>query len=560
LLFRHFMRSTGATVMSSATHQTGIASAPTTNTPATTGPHPRFALRSWLARAVPTAAVVTALTGLALWGHFGQWKMPTFSALIGAEVAQVQEWCQEHNVPEAECIECNLSLLPPGKDHGWCNEHGVAQCTLEHPDVAQLKTPPMITPAMLERASRALALRPRPENNSRCALHQRRVQFASTDAIEKAGIDIAIVLERPIIETAVASGEVGYDQTRMAHLSSRVAGTVWQVERQIGDRVHKGDLLALIDAAEIGRAKAEFLQSIAQVRLKQAVYERVKTLAGDVLSGRQYREAEAAWQEARIRLQSAQQSLVNLGLPVRADDFTDIDPSDIAPRIQFLGLPAHAIASLDAASTTSNLFPIRSPLDGVVIDRHVVPGEVVAAATTLFAVADTSRMWLTLHVREEDSKYISPGQPVLFRHGGKDESEIRGSVSWISTAADDQTRTIQVRVDLPNPDGRLRANTFGAGRIVLRDEPSAIVVPTAAVHWDGTCHVVFVRDKDYHDLHRPKFFHVRSVRPGVQDGDSTEIIAGLLPGEVVASKNSVVLEAQLLKSNLGAGCGCADGH
>src|SRR5262245_48705596 len=121
--------------MSSATHQAGIASAPTTNAPAPTGQRPRFAFRSWLARTVPTAAVVTALAGLALWGHLGQWKMPKFSALIGSEAGQAQEWCQEHNVPEAECIECNLSLLPPAKDHGWCQEHGIAQCPLEHPDV-----------------------------------------------------------------------------------------------------------------------------------------------------------------------------------------------------------------------------------------------------------------------------------------------------------------------------------------------------------------------------------------------------------------------------------------
>jgi len=58
---------------------------------------------------------------------------------------------------------------------------------------------------------------------------------------------------------------------------------------------------------------------------------------------------------------------------------------------------------------------------------------------------------------------------------------------------------------------------------------------------------------------RPKFFHVRSVRPGVKEGATTEIIAGLMPGEVIASKNSVVLEAQLLKEQLGAGCACCAG-
>jgi len=164
-------------------------------------------------------------------------------------------------------------------------------------------------------------------------------------------------------------------------------------------------------------------------------------------------------------------------------------------------------------------------------------------------------------VREDDAKYVSIGQLVLFRpNSSAVDSEIRGAVAWISTSADDHTRTVRVRVELPNADGRLRANTFGTGRIVLREEPKSIVVPSEAVHWDGNCHVVFVRDKNYHQPDSPKFFHVRSVRPGVKEGNTTEIIAGLLPGEVIASKNSVVLEAQLLKSNLGAGCGCADGH
>jgi cobalt-zinc-cadmium efflux system membrane fusion protein len=170
-------------------------------------------------------------------------------------------------------------------------------------------------------------------------------------------------------------------------------------------------------------------------------------------------------------------------------------------------------------------------------------------------------MWLTLSVREDDARYVSLGQPVLFRpNSSAHEAEIRGGVAWISTSADDQTRTVKVRVELPNADGRLRANTFGLGRIVLREEARAVVVPSEAVHWDGDCHVVFVRDKHFHQEGSPKFFHVRTVRPGVKEGNTTEIIAGLLPGEVIATKNSVVLEAQLLKSNLGAGCGCAEGH
>ena len=523
-------------------------------------PRDRSGLWAWVRGSLPTAAVAAVLVGLAVWGHTTEWTLPKFSALFGAEQAEVADWCEAHNVPESICVECNPTLLPAGKDYGWCAVHGVMQCPLEHPEVAQLKTPPTIAPAMLEQAQRAIALRPRAENNSRCNLHGKRIQFASAEAVEKVGVDIAIVAEKPIVEAIVANGEIVYDETRMAHLSSRVAGTVWRVQKQVGDHVHKGDVLALVDAADVGRAKSEFLQAISQLRSKQKNLERLRPLAGNVIPGKQLLEAQTAADEAHIQLHQAQQALVNLGLPVEADEFADVGTDEIAKRIQTLGLPADLVSGIDAPKNTSNLLPLRAPLDGVIVNRTAVEGEVVATSSNLFDVADTSQLWLNLNVRQADAKYISHGQKVLFSTSDSaNEPDDTGTVSWISTSADDVTRTVKVRVDLPNADGRLRANTYGTGRIVLRDEPKAIVVPSEAIHWDGTCSVVFVRDKDFFKPEAPKIFHVRSVRPGVKDGAATEIIAGLLPGEVIASKNSVILEAQLLKSNLGAGCGCCEG-
>jgi cobalt-zinc-cadmium efflux system membrane fusion protein len=112
---------------------------------------------------------------------------------------------------------------------------------------------------------------------------------------------------------------------------------------------------------------------------------------------------------------------------------------------------------------------------------------------------------------------------------------------------------LKVRAELANADGRLRSGTFGTGRIILRDEPGAVVVPNTAIHWDGSCHVVFVRDKQFLEETSPKVFHTRTVRPGARDARFTEVIAGLLPGEVVASRGSGILQAALLKNNLGAG-------
>src|SRR5262249_40050981 len=120
-------------------------------------------------------------------------------------------------------------------------------------------------------------------------------------------------------------------------------------------------------------------------------------------------------------------------------------------------------------------------------------------------------------------------------------------------AADEKTRTLQVRAELENPGTWLRANTFGSGTIVLRQEKAAIVVPNEAIHWEGRCNVVFVQDRNFHDQGGHKVFHVRTVRTGVVGEKNTEVIAGLLPGEVVAAANSGVLRAELLRASLGEG-------
>lgn len=507
--------------------------------------------------ALSTLSVIAALAGLAYWGHRTDWTLPKFSALIGRDDVPRDAWCAEHNVAEAQCIECDTELLPPEPDFGWCKEHGVAQCPLHHPEVAQLDDAPRVTPDDFAQASRALCSRPRPENNSRCKLHLRRIQFASTAAVDKAGVDIDVAHQRPVLEAAVANGEIVYDQTRMAHLVSRVSGTAWRVRRQVGDQVTQGEVLALIDSAEVGKAKSDFLQAITHVRHETVKVDRLRPLAEErTVSGKQFREAEAALEDAQIALVGSQQLLTNLGFSTDADSFADLSVAEISERLRMLGVPDDIAAALDAKVATSNLFALRSPIEGVVVERDLVAGEVVDTSTPLFSIADVGQMWLMLDVRQEDAKYLSLGQKVLFRptDGGP---ETDGSLSWISTSIDDRTRTLKARVELPNAEGLLRANTFGTGRIVLREEPRAIVVPDEAVHSDGCCQVVFVRDKDYLKADAPKFFHVRKVRTGVTEGGRAEIIVGLLPGEVIAAKNSVVLEAQLLKGNLGAGCGCA---
>jgi membrane fusion protein, heavy metal efflux system len=111
-----------------------------------------------------------------------------------------------------------------------------------------------------------------------------------------------------------------------------------------------------------------------------------------------------------------------------------------------------------------------------------------------------------------------------------------------------------VRANIVDTEQRLVANTFGSGKVVLREEPKTVSVPNDALQWDGCCHLVFVRDKDYLKSEY-KLFHVRKVRVGAKDEKQTEVV-GVLPGEAVVTKGSGLLLTELLRGSLGEGCAC----
>ncbi|MFM9963641.1 MAG: efflux RND transporter periplasmic adaptor subunit [Planctomycetaceae bacterium] len=374
----------------------------------------------------------------------------------------------------------------------------------------------------------------------------RRVRVTSKEAAEKLGIDVAPVWEAAMTESISASGEISFDATRVARLAARVPGTAWRVTKQIGDIVQAGELLAIIDAAEVGKAKTELLQGIVQVRLKTQALSNLKNAA---VPERQKKEAEAARRDAEVRLLSAEQALVNLGLTVKAAEFGNQDVDDIANQLQRLGL-ARELSKNDA-DLPGTLLPLRSPLDGVVMQVDVIAGEVVDPEDVLFVVADPRQMWVNLNVLASDARWVQVGQSVRFRPDGV-KAEFSGRVDWIGTSADETTRTIPVRAIMPNSEGKLRASALGVGRIVLREEPHAITVPNEAVQTIGEDQVVFVRDKDFLKPNGPKVFYARMVRTGAKDATNTEIIVGVAPGEVVATKESKLLANELERSPKGA--------
>ncbi len=166
--------------------------------------------QSWLGVTVswvPPVLVLCGLAGLAWFGHQYDWSLPAFSAIASRETTEAIPWCDSHGVSEETCIVCDPSLIESPPKLEFCNEHGVHGCVLHHPELAETKSPTIPTMRDLQRASEALALMPRAENLPLSSSAGSRIQFASIEAMNKAGVDVEPVERRPITEAIEASGE-----------------------------------------------------------------------------------------------------------------------------------------------------------------------------------------------------------------------------------------------------------------------------------------------------------------------------------------------------------------
>ncbi|SFI56462.1 efflux RND transporter periplasmic adaptor subunit [Planctomicrobium piriforme] len=380
------------------------------------------------------------------------------------------------------------------------------------------------------------------------------IEFPSVESVRKSGVTTVPLETRAIAELVPATAVVTYDDRQLSRISTKVSGTVYSVQKRSGNAVKKGDLLAVVESLEIGRLKAEFLNNLAFSETRAETLKLLQDASASLPISR-VREAELQAREANIRLANAEQTLINLGVPIRAADFKPLSDEQRAEKIHFLGFPETMTSEFNRETATTNLVAIVSPFDGIVISRNASVGEWTEPQQMLFEVADVRNMWLKLDVRKEDAARIRLGQPIVFRPDGMDE-EIKCHVSWISTEVNQETRTLQVRADVENPliaDNQngfeqrlLRANTFGEARIQVRANPSAQVVLQECVQTDTDEDLLFIKQNDFS-------FQAIPVELGVSDGEYVEVLGELEPGISVAHKGSHVLKSQMVLNRLSAG-------
>jgi cobalt-zinc-cadmium efflux system membrane fusion protein len=314
-------------------------------------------------------------------------------------------------------------------------------------------------------------------------------------------------------DVITALGELRVNEERYAEVGTGIEARALKVLAAEGDVVKAGQPLVELDSIEVGKARASVVATEARTRLARETAERKRALVSEQIAApREVQAAEAELTQAEAELRAAEQTLAALG----------------------------------SLRGVGGRFSLAAPIAGTVLSRHVLPGRRVDDSAPLFVVADLSLLWLVVHVYERDALTIRPGALAQVSFAALPGQPFEGRVSRIGSQVDPVARTIDVRVEIANPEGLLRPGMSATARIARGDETSTLVaVPTQAVQRLADGWAVFVPEKREGD------FLIRMVGRGRDLDGEVEIVSGLRAGESVVVDGAFLLKAQLDKSRGG---------
>jgi cobalt-zinc-cadmium efflux system membrane fusion protein len=298
----------------------------------------------------------------------------------------------------------------------------------------------------------------------------------------------------------------------------------------IGTRVKKEQVLFEIESVELGQALSDYEKAKALTELSLKNLERERSLFDRKISAeKDVIEAQMSYEQNRTELQAAEQKLHVLGL--RDSDFRALQRD---PRGILVGR-----------------LPVRAPLDGAIIEKHGVVGEVVEPGRDVLLLADLRSVWVWANIYEKDMGLLlaSQGQTISVKvsvHSFPGRV-FEGEIDYIGSTMDEQTRTVKVRATVNNEQGLLRPGMFCEIQIQVAPGQEALAIPKAALLADAGLDFVFRHLTD-------DFYVRRQVKRGRTFGDSVEILEGLRPGEVIIADGAFLLKSDVLRSKMGAGC------
>ena len=344
----------------------------------------------------------------------------------------------------------------------------------------------------------------------------------SARQIQQAGVVTEPVRRRKLYREIDTTGRIDYDERRYAGISSWINGKSRIEKLHVnfkGERVEKGGLVAELYSPALITAQQEY------VLAKRARDARTANTSVGQVNGRRRLDEGDLLQSTRERL-------------------------------QYQGLTPAQVDQLHAAEKVLDRIPIYAPISGKVIARHVQEGQYVSEGEWLFHLADLSHLWLLADVYEDEMSLVALEQSVELSVRAFPGETFEGKVSFIDPMVQPETRTIRVRIDVVNPDGRLKPGMYARAQL-LNELPELVAVPENAVLWSGQRAVVIVKQGE-------GSFQPREVRIGhrwiYSNGQASpsrekldfgsgreryhEVLAGLTPGEEVVTAGAFLLSAE----------------
>jgi cobalt-zinc-cadmium efflux system membrane fusion protein len=366
----------------------------------------------------------------------------------------------------------------------------------------------------------------------------------TTDQLELAKISTTPAAIGEIRTRLTFTGKVALNQHRVAHITSRVSGVVREVPAILGSVLRTGDVMAVIESGELGEAKAQLLAARQQLEMAatdltrtQTVHDntvamlaflssspaldrlgemenldlgenrsrllsaysslvftrmnylREKNLYERQISGqRDYQAAESAFKKAEsdyaatrdeIRFAN-RRSLLEMS---RAKDLSALSLRAVERQLGLLGLGAPAIEALSQGKEAEDAlarYTILSPFDATVIERRITLGEQVQPSADLFTISDLSTVWVIASVYEPELPAVLKGQSATFSVRSHLNRRFEGEVTWISDVLDEETRSIQIRLQVDNGERLLKPGMF-AEVDLTGIVGTGLVVPASAV-------------------------------------------------------------------------------
>lgn len=352
-------------------------------------------------------------------------------------------------------------------------------------------------------------------------------------SVSNALIETTIARDTPRTKTLSLTGQVELDKTKVVDVVSTGAGQIKRVEKLLGQEVAKGDILAVIHSADLGQAKAQFLEVQARLDLANSTFKREKELYEKNISSKaDYLNALSELEAAQAYYAAAEKRLHLFGL----DDKEQINS---IKNEKENGLFAELV--------------LRAPQSGTIIIQNISAGALIDTTQSLYTIADLSNVWIWCDLYEKDlavlhDRLSSGGTvPAKVRVNAFEADVFDGVIDLIGSEVDEHTRTIKLRVQVKNEQRKLKPGMFAEAEIPIRLEGSMTAVPTSAVLSDEGKTFVFQHFKD--DL-----WIRQDVQVGTDQAGMVEVLNGIPQGATIVSHGGFMLKSDILREKMGAGC------